>query len=251
MALQEELEKQGFNLSSSARGLPFFVLILGYIFILTSAAYPENYFFQNSNYEIIYELTCLLFSLVGFAIVIYTNGYSANATLLNRIGETDETFDKNGAYSVVRHPLCNGFLLMWLGPALVTGNLFFIISFILFCCVFFERIMIAEELLFKRKFGFKYSVWAEQVPALIPSLGKFKKPDKKFNLIRAFKNSTGQLTMVLLAFLLFDGLAEILGAKPDYNDLYFIMLMLSLLITAVGEFDDWLKRKKQGRDHED
>lgn len=249
MALQEELEKQGVDLGSSARGLPLFVLILGYIFILTSAAYPENYFFQNSNYEIIYELICLLFSLVGYAIVIYTNGFSANAMLLNRIGKTDETFDKNGAYSVVRHPLCIGFLFMWLGPALVTGNLFFIISFILFCCVFFERIMIAEELLFKRKFGFKYSVWAEQVPALIPSLGKFKKPDKKFNFNRAFKNSTGQLSMVLLAFLLFDGLTEILGAKPDYNDLYFVMLIVSIFITAVGEFDDKLKRKGLGRNY--
>ena len=58
MALQEELEKQGFNLGTSARGLPLFVLILGYIFLLTSAAYPENYFFQNSNYEVIYELSC-------------------------------------------------------------------------------------------------------------------------------------------------------------------------------------------------
>lgn len=240
MALQEELEKQGFNLSTSARGLPLFVLIFGYIFLLTSATYPENYFFQNSNYESSYELACLLFSVLGFAVMLYTNGYAANATLLNSRNKTDETFTKHGAYSVVRHPLCHGMLLMWLGPALVTGNLFFIISFLLFCCVFFERIMIAEEIHCKRKYGFKYSGWAEQVPALIPSLHKFKKPDEKFNFIRAFKNSTSKFSLVLLSFLVFDGLTEIFAAKPDYNDLYVIMLLLSIMITVVGEFYDKL-----------
>lgn len=244
MALQEELEKQGYNLKSSAIGLPFFVLILSYIFILTSAAYPENYFFQNSNYELIYELTCLLLSLLGFGVVLYTNGYSDNAALLKSTSIIEETFNKKGAYSVVRHPLYNGVLLMWLGPALVTGNVFFIISFLLFCCVFFERIMIWEELQFKKKFGFTYSRWAEQVPALIPNWRKFKKPNEKFNTVRAFKNSTGQFSLVLLAFSLFDGMTEILGVKPDYNDFYFMMLLVLLLITGVGEIMDRKKNKQ-------
>lgn len=187
--------------------------------------------------------------MAGFAVLIYTNGYSANTTLLNHSSETTANFDKTGAYSVVRHPLCNGLLIMWLGPAILTGNLFFIVSFILFCCVFFERIMIAEEAHFKRKFGFKYSVWAEEVPALIPNLSKLRKPDKKFNLTRAFKNSTGQLSIVMLTFFLLDGLKQILAVKPDYNDLYIAMLLLSVLITAAGELDYSLKRKKPGKHH--
>lgn len=241
MALCDELEKQGDNLSTSARGLPLFVLIFGYTFLLTSATYPENYLFQNSNYESIYELMCLLLSLLGFTVVVYTNGYSANGTFFKNIDKTDETFNKSGAYSVVRHPVWHGMILMWLGPALVTGNLFFIISFMLFCCVFFERIMIAEEVYFKQKYGFKYSGWAEQVPALIPSFHKFKKPDEKFNLIRAFKRSTGKFSMVLLSFFVFDVLTEIFEVNPDYNPLYFIMLVLSIIIISACEIGDKLK----------
>lgn len=242
MALQEELEKQGYNLRGSGRGLPFFVLILSYIFILTSTAYPENFLFQDSKYEIIYEYACLMISLFGFGIVFYTNGYSANAMLLKHTSSSDETFDKNGSYSVVRHPVYNGLFLMWLGPALVTGNVFFIISFVLFCCIFFERIMISEEVQFKQKFGFKYSHWAEQIPAVIPNLHKFIKPDEKFNIPRAFKSNIGQFSLALLAFCSFDCLTEIFGVKRDYNNLYIIMFLISMLITALVEINEWFKK---------
>lgn len=238
MALHDQLEKQGYNLRTSANGLPFFVLVLSYIFILTSAVYPENYFFQASEYEIIYESACLLFSLSGYGILIYTNGYTNNASMLKNTSVIEVSFSKSGAYSVVRHPISSGIFLMWLGPCFVTGNLFFIISFMLFCCVFFERIMFWEELQFKKKLGVKYSIWAEQVPALIPNLHKFKKPDEKFNIARAFKNSTGQLSLVLFAFFLFDAMTEILGVKPDYNDLYFIMLLIATLITTIYKIED-------------
>lgn len=229
MALHQQFERQGHNLIRSAGAVPLFILILGYLFLGAVETYPDNFFFQKSIYEEIYEIFCLLFTVSGFIIVFYTNGYSENTSIYGKPQQDIHAgFHTRGAYSVLRHPVYHGTIIMWLGPALVTGNLLFIISFVLFCCIFFERIMLAEERYLKKTFGLKYSRWAQNVPIIIPKLLNFKKPDTAFSWKMAYEKSTGRLALVLTAFFTFDVLTQLMAVKPDYNILY-----LSVLIIAI------------------
>ncbi|WP_317038972.1 hypothetical protein ACF3NR_05840 [Vaginella massiliensis] len=48
-------------------------------------------------------------------------------------------------YSMVRQPLYLSNFLMWIAPAMLTGNFWFIVAFCLFYWVYYERFMYAEE----------------------------------------------------------------------------------------------------------
>lgn len=76
MALQEEFEKRGNWLFQYRGTLPLIVLIAGLFLYLRSKIYPETYFPDGTHFEIYYEYICLLISLSGLFIHIYTIGYT-------------------------------------------------------------------------------------------------------------------------------------------------------------------------------
>jgi len=154
MALQEELEKQGVWLFRYRSYLPLVVLLIGTILYLRTEIYPDTFFLEETPYEIFYEMGCLLVSLLGLFIRIYTVGHTPkNTSGRNVKNQLADYLNTTGSYSVVRHPLYVGNFLMWLGPALITGNLWFIVAFCFFYWIYYERIMFAEEQFLRKKFG--------------------------------------------------------------------------------------------------
>lgn len=154
MALQEELEKQGVWLFRYRSYLPLVVLLIGTILYLRTEIYPDIFFLEETPYEIFYEMGCLLVSLLGLFIRIYTVGHTPkNTSGRNVKNQLADYLNTTGSYSVVRHPLYVGNFLMWLGPALITGNLWFIVAFCFFYWIYYERIMFAEEQFLRKKFG--------------------------------------------------------------------------------------------------
>ncbi|GHU14504.1 hypothetical protein FACS189441_4300 [Betaproteobacteria bacterium] len=124
MALQEEFEQQG-NWLFRYRGiLPIIILFVG-----TATYTPAN-----------------------------TSGRNTTG------GQLADCLNTTGIYSIVRHPLYLGNFLMWFGISLLTGNLWFVTAFCLIYCVYYERIMYAEEQFFRRKFGIVYTEWAAKTP---------------------------------------------------------------------------------------
>ena len=154
MALQEEFEKQGLWLFTYRSILPLIILVIGTILYLRTEIYPETFVLEETPYEIYYETICLLVSLFGLVIRIYTVGHSAkNTSGRNTEQQVADSINTTGIYSAVRHPLYLGNFFMWLGPAMLTGNFWFIIAFGLFYWVYYERIMFAEEQFLRKKFG--------------------------------------------------------------------------------------------------
>lgn len=228
MALQEEFEQQGNWLFKYRSFLPLVVLSIGTTLYIRTEIYPETFILEETPYEIYYEMFALIISLFGLFIRVYTVGHTPKNTSGRNTnqGQVADTLNTTGIYSIVRHPLYVGNFLMWFGPAMLTGHFWFIIAFVLFYWVYYERIMYAEEQFLRNKFGEQYLDWSISVPAFIPKLKNFKKSDLPFSWKKVLKKEKNGLFALFLIFFVFDFSGEIIETETDYN--YFLIGMCIL-----------------------
>ncbi len=133
MSLQEELEKQGIWLFRYRGTLPLIVLLIGTILYLRTEIYPETFFLEETPYEIYFEMLCLLVSLFGLAIRVYTVGYTPRNTSGRNIKkQVADKLNTTGIYSIVRHPLYLGNFFMCAPQCLlaISGSLLLFVFFI-------------------------------------------------------------------------------------------------------------------------
>lgn len=240
MALQEEFEKQGNWLFRYRSILPLIILLIGIILYLRTEIYPEIFFLAENRYEIYYGRVCLLISLLGLAIRVYTVGHTpANTSGRNTKAQIADSLNTTGIYSLVRHPLYLGNFFMWLGVALLIANFWFLITFVLAYWIYYERIMFAEEQFLRSKFGITYMEWANRVPAFIPifNLKKFVKPQFAFSWKKVLKKEKNGLAATFLIFAFFDILGELKEGKVyfDYT-LLASCLLIGLLYVILKYF---------------
>ncbi|HTX61742.1 MAG TPA: isoprenylcysteine carboxylmethyltransferase family protein [Methanobacterium sp.] len=75
----------------------------------------------------------------------------------------------SGVYSKIRHPFYASILILFLGVAVMAGNIYALLFFMLFIISIWIRIKKEEEELIK-KFGDEYGIYMEEVPMLLPKL---------------------------------------------------------------------------------
>ena len=125
---------------------------------------------------------------------------------------------------------------MWLGPALLTGNLWFNVAFCLFYWVYYERIMFAEEQFLRRKFGNIYTDWAENVPPFFPNFKNFRKPSLPFSWKKVLKKEKNGLLAVFLIFAAFDITGNLIEGKSDYNYFLLVGCAISLVLYLILKY---------------
>jgi len=247
MALKKELEVQGIWLFKYRGILPIIVLFIGLGLYTHSLIFtgPMSGEFYISNY---YIYLCLLVSLIGQAIRIYTVGHTpANTSGRNTEEQVADSLNTSGIYSMVRHPLYLGNFFMWLGPAMLTGNVWFIIAFCLFYWVYYERIMYAEEQFLTRKFNRVYENWASKIPAFIPSFNNFKVPDHEFSWKKVIKKEKNGLAAIFIIFAVFDVIKFYIYGNDELN--WFLLIgcivtsILYLIVKFIKYNTSWLEEK--------
>jgi protein-S-isoprenylcysteine O-methyltransferase Ste14 len=243
MALQEEFEKQGIWLFRYRGTLPLLILVIGAILYLRTKYYPGTFILEETPWERPYEFLCLFVSLIGLGIRVYTVGHTPRNTSGRNVAEQiAETLNTTGIYSVVRHPLYLGNFFMWLGPGLLTGNFWFIVAFILFFWIYYERIMFAEEQFLRRKFGNVYTGWAEKVSAFMPNFKNFVKPEWPFSWKKVLKKEKNGLASVFVVFTAFNIAGETIQHRTDYNYFFIISCVISVVLYFILKY---LKRRTE------
>lgn len=247
MALHEEMERQGNWLFKFRGTLPIIILLVGIWVYIQSEITPNTALIKTLPYEYYYEGLCLLVSIFGLLIRIYTVGHTPRNTSGRNIdGQLAEVLNTTGIYSLVRNPLYLGNFFMWLGVGMLSGNLWFIVAFILFYWIYYERIIFAEEQFLTAKFGSQYTTWAAKTPCFIPKLSGFTKPSETFSWKKVVKKEKNGLVALLLIFSVLDYSVQYLRHEPAkyptfaivtaaFCVLYFIIKYLKHKTTVLDE----------------
>lgn len=250
MALQEELEKQGLWLFRYRGVLPVIILVVGFLLFIQTEIHPETFFLKKTPYEIYFETLCLLISLFGLFIRICVIGFTpkntSGRTVKNQVADSLNT---TGMYSLVRHPLYVGNFFMWLGPAIMSGNFWFVVAFVLCYWVYYERIMYAEEQFLRNKFGKIYIDWSEKVPAFVPDFKNFIKANLSLSWKKVVRKEITGIFVLFAIFFVFDFVGVYLKNEKELNPflLYSMIFLLIaiVIIKIIKKNTDWLKQENR------
>ncbi|MBK9378891.1 MAG: DUF1295 domain-containing protein [Saprospiraceae bacterium] len=245
MALIEEFNSQGNILFRYRSYIPIIILIAALVL----------YYFQLhtglDNVHGYYPWLCLGVSFLGLIIRVYTVGHTPKNTSGRNTGEGQlaDTLNQTGIYSLVRHPLYLGNFLMYLGLAMITGHLWFVISFVLLYWLYYERIMFAEEHFLRNKFGEQYLKWAASVPAFVPKLGNMASPNLSFSWKKVLKKEKNGIAALFGLFYVFYAF-HIWALHPElsyWNNIWFCLFVSSLtlyLILKILKYQtNWLEQE--------
>lgn len=237
MTLSDQMESQG-NWLFKYRGiLPLIIFLIGFLLFLMNEVNPDKGLLEQAPYEIYYTTACLLVSLTGFFIRVYTVGYSAaNTSGRNTEEQVADVLNTNGIYSMVRNPLYVGNFFMWLGIAMLTVDLWFIIAFILFYFLYYERIIFTEENYLKSKFGQVYLDWAQKTPVVFPDFGSYVRSQNEFSWKKVLRQEKNGFAALLLIFCFFDIAGELVKGEKNFNVGLLIAGALSVVLYGILKF---------------
>ena len=162
MALLQSMEKQGNFLFIYRGQFPVVLFILAVPFI-----YLTDYNSISEQVQACFMYTAIILSVVGLLVRFYTIGTTPQGTSgRNTKQQVATVLNSTGMYSLLRHPLYLGNYLIWLGIAVTTFNIYFVVIISLLFWVYYERIMFAEERFLEDKFGNTYLNWSNTLPNL-------------------------------------------------------------------------------------
>jgi protein-S-isoprenylcysteine O-methyltransferase Ste14 len=228
MALREEMKAQGDFLFRYRSYFPLILLVfgLGLMILGELNGGPESL----NGYQGWLKDAAIFVSLLGLAIRVYAVGYSGRNTSGRNTdqGQVADMLNTKGLYSITRNPLYAGNYFMWLGIAMLTGNLWFIGFFSLIFWIYYERIVFAEEEFLREKFGDQYLHWTATTPIFLPLKLKWQKPDAPFLWKKVLKQEKNGFLALFVVFFLFDVLAARLENHQWVLDQPWLLVMVAV-----------------------
>lgn len=220
VALREELEQSGNWLFQRRGVLPVF-LICAALVTMRGYEYPQH----NEKLDHAWEALCLLVSFTGLGLRALTVGFTPrNTSGRNTEKQEADTLNTTGIYSLVRNPLYLGNFCMYLGIALLTWNWWLVLVYVLVFCLYYERIIFAEEEFLRATFGQQYSDWADRTPILIPRLSGYRPPDLPFSLKNVLRREYNGFFALILVMFLFELVGDLSATRHLQFDTYWLAL---------------------------
>lgn len=184
------------------------LLVLAFLAVL-SFAFPSGSAGRLDGWE----LAGMLVAVAGLVLRAWTVGHAPAGTSGRGTRRLEAaSLSTAGVYSVVRHPLYLGNLLIWAGVATTVGSLAAVAVTLLVFWIYNERIMLAEERFLHERFGPVFTRWASRTPALLPDLRRWRPHRLSFSLLFALGRDHAALYAWVAATTTLE-VAETLGAR--------------------------------------
>jgi protein-S-isoprenylcysteine O-methyltransferase Ste14 len=253
MMLSEVLNRQGVWLFRWRSYLPlaiFLVLILAYNDYSWFAATFSN------TFEDRWDFACLAVALSGLALRLVTVGFVPSGTSGRTTSQHAAVHNTTGLYSIVRHPLYVGNFLILLGYALTLKSALFALFETAARILYYERIILAEEVFLESTHGEEFRQWAMRTPTVFPSLRLWVAPALPFSWRTALLREYHGLMLIAVTFFtikLIEGLAirhmsarQWLDAEPFYVAMLLACTALYLVVRLIRKRTQWLEVAGRG-----
>lgn len=226
MPLREELERQGNWLFKRRSFLPLLLTGL-FLLALRDFQYPHG----SHTLDRIWEFICFSISISGLVLRAFTVGSVPRGTS-GRNTATQMAYELNttGMYSLLRHPLYLGNLIIWFGIVLLMRNWWLLAIVSLIWWMYYERIMFAEEEHLRQKFGAEYLRWAEKTPFMWPNFKRWEKPALSFSLRNGLRREYSGFFAIVAVFAVFDLVQESLVNNEFHIDPIWLWLLGASLV---------------------
>ena len=208
MSLSETMKKQGDFLFRSRSYLPiaFIPLIL---IALIKSEYAELAF--NERVDTIWEIFCIVLSFFGLAVRCLTLGYVPRGTSgRNTRCQTAESLNTTGMYSIVRHPLYLGNIIIIMGILLFVELWWFAFLGLIGCLLYHERIIFAEEEFLRKKWSNTFLEWSRKTPLLWPKFKNWQKSNLPFSFKSVLRGEHSTFFSIVAAYTFFDIIGDLL-----------------------------------------
>jgi protein-S-isoprenylcysteine O-methyltransferase Ste14 len=229
MALKDELERSG-NVLFRWRSYPPILFFGVVLWGMRDFHYPRG----SHVLAHLWEVFCIVPVLSGLALRMWAIGASGPKTSGgNRREQIAEEVNTTGAYSIVRHPLYLGILLIWTGVAMFPRSIGIVVVIWLLFWVYYERIMIAEESFLERKFGAVYKEWSDRTPAIMPSFSRYVKSRYKYSLAKALRREySAWLAAAIPLFVLEQYGSYVMTGRLTFNRAWVIGIVVVIILSA-------------------
>jgi len=156
----------------------------------------------------------LMLSACGLALRAYTVGQAPVGTSGRHRRQFAAALNTFGIYSVVRHPLYLGNMLIWSGVSLTSGWLSGALGSAALGGLVFALIVRHEDGFLRRSFGEEFAEWALVTPAFLPRPGLWRTTRRPFDWQRCVASEYSSLHSIGLLSLLFAALRG-WGGEPS------------------------------------
>lgn len=230
MALLKEFESTGNWLFRWRSYLPWLVISI-YILALREYEYPGH----SKLLDALWEAVCLYVSFVGLVIRAFTIGYTPKGTSgRNTKRQKANSLNTTGMYSVVRHPLYLGNFFMGLGIAMFAYLWWLTLIYVLAFWVYYERIMFAEELYLREKFGEPFVEWTSRTPSFIPKFKNWNPPNRPFSLRNVLRREYNGFLVVIVVFFGFEVAGDFFAeGKLELDLMWTIILVFGFAVWVI------------------
>ncbi len=194
--------------------------------------------FGSHVIDLAWEIPCVLLSLAGFALRVYTVGGAAPGTSgRNTREQKAASLNTTGPYSMMRHPLyvANGVIVLgfalfvhsWLVPPVVT----------LLTVAYYACIVQQEEAYLRARFGAAFAAWAARVPAVIPDFSAYVPAARPFAWKVVARREFYALALILVLPMLLDAAEDLVDTGAfDLDPVWTPAAVVGIVLFVVFRF---------------